>query len=145
MYIYIYVYNKYIYVCVHIYIYIYIYIHIHTHIYMCMCVYIYIYIYIYICSLTATSTTASEAVPGRALVCDRTINYQESTRDGYCLAARIKPCARLGTLILYTTTTTQRGWCIEVFVSILAHLQSLKLLPGGCGVKNLSSQRHRER
>ena len=39
----------------------------------------------------------------------------------------------LGRAILYTTTT-QRGWCIEAFVSILAHLQSLKLLPGGGGV-----------
>ena len=29
------------------------------------------------------------------------------------------------------TTTTQRGWCIEAPVSILAHLQSLKLHPGG--------------
>ena len=29
----------------------------------------------------------------------------------------------LGSPILYTTTTTtQRGWCIEAFVSILAHL-----------------------
>ena len=35
-----------------------------------------------------------------------------------------------------TTTTTQRGWCIQAFVSILAHLQSQKLLPG---VWNLSS------
>ena len=32
------------------------------------------------------------------------------------------------------TTTTQRGWCIEAFVSILAHLQSQKLFPEGCGV-----------
>ena len=41
----------------------------------------------------------------------------------------------VGRPILYTTTTTttQRGWCIEAFVSILAHLQSQKLLPG-CGV-----------
>ena len=45
-----------------------------------------------------------------------------------------RPHAHLGRTILYTTTTTQRGWCIEAFVSILAHLQSLKLLPGGGGV-----------
>ena len=31
------------------------------------------------------------------------------------------------------TTTTQRGWCIEAFVSILAQLQSNKSLPGGGG------------
>ena len=37
-----------------------------------------------------------------------------------------------------TTTTTQRRSCIEVSVSILAHVQSQKLLPGG-GVWNLSS------
>ena len=40
---------------------------------------------------------------------------------------------QFGRPILYTTTT-QRVWCIEAFVSILAHLQSLKLLPGGGGV-----------
>ena len=48
-----------------------------------------------------------------------------------------------GRPILYTTTTTtttQTGWCTEVFVSILAHLQSRKLLPGGGGVQNRSSE-----
>ena len=39
----------------------------------------------------------------------------------------------IGRPILYTTTT-QTGWCTEAFVSILAHLQSRKLLPGGGGV-----------
>ena len=38
-----------------------------------------------------------------------------------------------------TTTTTQRGWCTEPFVSILAHLQSQKSLPGGGGVQDLFS------
>ena len=33
-----------------------------------------------------------------------------------------------------TTTTTQRGWYIEAFVSILARLQSQKWPPGGGGV-----------
>ena len=43
--------------------------------------------------------------------------------------------------ILYTTTTTtQRGWCIETVLSILAYLQSQKPLPGGGGV-TLTSQR----
>ena len=40
---------------------------------------------------------------------------------------------QIGRAILYTTTT-QRGWCIGAFVSILARLQSPKLLPGGAGV-----------
>ena len=43
-----------------------------------------------------------------------------------------------GRLNLYTTTT-QRGWCIEVFVSILVQSQSQTSLPGGGGVENLSS------
>ena len=34
----------------------------------------------------------------------------------------------LGRVNLHTATT-QTGWCIEVFVSILAHSQSQKLLP----------------
>ena len=38
-----------------------------------------------------------------------------------------------GRPILYTTTT-QRGWCIEVFVSILVQSQSQTSLPGGGGV-----------
>ena len=32
------------------------------------------------------------------------------------------------------TTTTQRGWCIDTFASILAQSQSEKSLPGGGGV-----------
>ena len=41
----------------------------------------------------------------------------------------------VGRATLYTTTTTtQRGWCMEAFVSILAHLQSHKFFPGGGGV-----------
>ena len=40
----------------------------------------------------------------------------------------------VGRPILYNTTTTRRGWCIEAFVSTLAHLQYQKLLPGGGGV-----------
>ena len=44
------------------------------------------------------------------------------------------PCkGLLGRPILYTTTT-QRGWCIEAFVSILAQLQSQNSLSGGGGV-----------
>ena len=39
-----------------------------------------------------------------------------------------------GRPILYTTTTTQRGLCIEAFVSILVQSQSQKSLPGGGGV-----------
>ena len=46
----------------------------------------------------------------------------------------------IGRPILYNTTTTQRGWCIEVFVSILAESQSQNSLSGGGGVQNLSSQ-----
>ena len=38
---------------------------------------------------------------------------------------------RLGRAMLNTTTTTQRGWCIEAFVS--THLQSQQLFPGGGG------------
>ena len=41
--------------------------------------------------------------------------------------------AYIGRPTLYTTAT-QRGWCIEAFVSILAQLQSQKSLPGGGGV-----------
>ena len=36
------------------------------------------------------------------------------------------------------TTTTQRGWCIKAFVSMIVLSQSQKTLPGG-GVWNLSS------
>ena len=36
--------------------------------------------------------------------------------------------------MVYTTATTQRGRCIEAFVSILAQLQSQKWCPGGGGV-----------
>ena len=45
--------------------------------------------------------------------------------------------AILGRPILYTTTTTtttQRGWCIETFVSILVQSQSRKSLPGSDGM-----------
>ena len=38
-----------------------------------------------------------------------------------------------GRAILYITTT-QRLWCVEAFVSILAHSQSQILFPGGGGV-----------
>ena len=59
-----------------------------------------------------------------------------------------KPCACkpfliiviiIGRPILYTTTS-QRGWCIEAFISILVQPQSQKSLPGGGGVQNLTSQ-----
>ena len=40
----------------------------------------------------------------------------------------------LGRAISYTAATTQTGWCIEPSVSILAHLQSQTLLPGGGGI-----------
>ena len=40
------------------------------------------------------------------------------------LAVLALSAAVLGNTILYTTTTSQRGWCIEPSVSILAHLQS---------------------
>ena len=33
-----------------------------------------------------------------------------------------------------SSLSAQRGWCIEAFVSILAHLQSLRLFSGGGGV-----------
>ena len=46
-----------------------------------------------------------------------------------------------GRPILYTTTT-QRAWCTEAFVSILAQSQSQKSHPGGGGVQNLSSHFH---
>ena len=46
----------------------------------------------------------------------------------------------IGRPILYTTTTTQRGWCIEAFVSILVQSQSQKTLPGGGVVQNILSQ-----
>ena len=59
-------------------------------------------------------------------------------------AYRLRPIYELvilGGAILYTTTTTtitttttQRGWCTEVFGSLLAQLQSQKLFPGGGGV-----------
>ena len=34
----------------------------------------------------------------------------------------------------HTPPTTQRGWCIEAFVSILVQSQSQRSLPGGGGV-----------
>ena len=44
---------------------------------------------------------------------------------------------QIGRAILYNTAT-QRGWCTEVVVLILAHLQSQKLFPGdGGGVESL--------
>ena len=54
------------------------------------------------------------------------------------VALRVRQLAArclLGRPILYTT---QRGRCMEAFVSILAHSQSQKLIPGGGGVQNLS-------
>ena len=46
---------------------------------------------------------------------------------------------KLGRPMLYITTT-QRGWCIEAFVSILVQSQSQN--PGGGGVYNICSQTH---
>ena len=43
---------------------------------------------------------------------------------------------KLGRTILYTATT-QRGWCIEAFVSIILQSQSQKSLPGGGGVYHM--------
>ena len=45
------------------------------------------------------------------------------------ITAHVLPILIFGRAVLHATTT-QRGWCIEAFVSILAHLQSQKLLPG---------------
>ena len=70
-----------------------------------------------------------------------------STLNIYMLLICVDSRAGLGQLLfecfggpnLYTTTTTQRGWCIEAFVSILVQWQSHKSLPGGDGVWNLCS------
>ena len=42
--------------------------------------------------------------------------------------------------ILYTTTTTQRGWCVEAFVSSTVQSQPQTSLPGGGGVQNIFPQ-----
>ena len=98
--------------CVYIYIYVYTYIYIYTY-YVCVCVYIYIYthiMYIYIYTYTYTHSLRRDRNP---------------TYTGRGSAIHHKAGSHRTPIferpILYATTTTHRGWCIEAFVSILAH------------------------
>ena len=85
-----------------------------------MCIYIYIYVYIYI--YTYIHTYIHSSSDARDSLSDA---LSEPFQTGVLL---------LGRPILYTTTTTQRGWFIEAFVSILVQSQSQKSLPGAGGV-----------
>ena len=85
--------------------------------YTCVCIYIYIYspIFHWLCSRRSVSAWRASVF---------------ATRDN----------AEVRITILYITTTTQRGWCLEVFVSSIKHFQSQTSVPGGGGVQNLSPQ-----
>ena len=96
-------------ICISLSLYIYIYSFIYLSIYLSishMCIYIYICIHAH--------TLGSAEVPRREFGPDKTRAQFNSTGQDVLL---------FGRPILYTTTT-QRGWCIEAFVSILAQLQS---------------------
>ena len=114
--------------------YIYIYIYIYKKIYTYICVYIYIYmlktlvitILIIIILIIHSNNYIYNTSNNTHNIFDKGLGHQR---------ADVLRRRRLlfGRPILYTTTT-QRGWCIEAFVSIPAHLQSQKSLPGGGGV-----------
>ena len=78
----------------------------YIYIYIYMCTYIHMYIY------THSSNDHNN---------DNNKHYNNTGKDN------------IGRPILYTTTT-QRGWCIEAFVSILVQSQSQESLLGGGGV-----------
>ena len=80
--------------------------------------------------------TFLEAFDRTGRICNITVSgIAGSTRYPMLLNYLTSPHVLVfGRPILYTTTTTQRGWCMEAFVPILAPLQSLKWLPGGGGV-----------
>ena len=70
----------------------------------------------------ATPVSRKRGNPQHAAVARGRLGARERERE-----------ASLGRPIL-CTTTTQRGWCREVFVSIPVQSQSQKSLPGGGGV-----------
>ena len=90
-----------------------------------------------ITTTTTTTTTTTITIYNSLQVAGRRARMDCS--DGHNASGARHAHARLRRNLsseerFYTSPPPRGGWCTEAYVSILAHLQSLKLLPGGGGV-----------